>query len=134
MFAYYRVHEFDVFRDHSRAMEEECVNDDEESLIQSFVNEEVQGPSLSLCYSSRADLYATITYTNLEDELKLVKESKCFASVSQLIGLVGSICRKSGCGAAIKDISCHTNCGYAVKLTWNCENKHRYLYIGLTIA
>ena len=44
---------------------EECVNDDEESLIQSFVNEEAEGPSLSLCYSSRADPYATITYTNL---------------------------------------------------------------------
>ena len=52
-----------IFRDHSRAMEDECVNDDEESLIQSFMSEEIKGPPHSLCYSSRADHSATITYT-----------------------------------------------------------------------
>ena len=84
-----------ICRDHSQIIEEECVNEEEESLIQSFVNEEVDEHP-PVCYSSRVDPYTTVKYTNLDEELKLVEEQKCFVSVGQLIKLVGTTCRKAG--------------------------------------
>ena len=101
---------------------------EEESLIQSFVNEEVDEHP-PVCYSSRVDPYTTVKYTNLDEELKLVEEQKCFVSVGQLIKLVGTTCRKAGCGAVIRNITYHSNCGYVSKLTWICEKQHRYVIL-----
>ena len=56
-------------------LEDECVGEEEESLIQSFICDETEA-GVSQQYSSRNDPYVTVTYTNLVDEVKLVNEPK----------------------------------------------------------
>ena len=97
---------------------------EEESLIQSFICDETEA-GVSHQYSSRNDPYITVTYTNLEDEVKLVNEPKSIVYIGQLILLVGKKCQLVGCDAEI-EVSVHTNCGYGVKLSWICKNQHRY--------
>ena len=64
---------------------------------------------------------ASITYTNLDEEVRLVNEPKSIAYVGQL----GKKCRVTGCEEEIV-VSVHTNCGYGVKLSWICKKQHRY--------
>ena len=78
----------------------------------------------STLYSSTKDLYASVVYTDLSDEMKLVTDLKCFTYIGQLLLLVGKKCRDMECGEDI-DVSFHTNCGYGVKLTWMCKNQHK---------
>ena len=52
-------------------LEDECVTEEEESFIQSFICDELEeAPSHQ--YSSRKDHYTSIAYTNLDEEVKLV--------------------------------------------------------------
>ena len=108
-------------------LEDEGVTDEEETFIQSFIQDEAEVP-VSTLYSSAKDLYASVVYTDLSDEMKLVTDLKCFTYIGQLLLLVGKKCRVMGCGEDI-DVSFHTNCGYAVKLTWMCKNQHKPVYL-----
>ena len=120
---YYDLHK--NYRD--TLLESDAVTDEEETLIQSFIDEDSETvPGSSTQYSSANDPYASITYTDLTDEIKLVTDLKCFTYIEQLVVLAGTKCRVSGCGKDIT-ISYHTNCGYGVKLSWICTNQHRYV-------
>ena len=91
----------------------DAVTDEEETLIQSFIDEDSETvPGSSTQYSSATDL---------TDEKKLVTDLKCFTYIKQLLLLVGAKFRVSG------DItlSYHTNCGYGIRLSWICKNRHR---------
>ena len=58
-------------------LEDEGVTDEEETFIQSFIQDEAEVP-VSTLYSSAKDLYASVVYTDLSDEMKLVTDLKCF--------------------------------------------------------
>lgn len=110
-------------------MDSEYVHEEEESFIQSFITEnDSDMAQQSHQYSSTKDPYAPVTHTDLTEELTLVNDTKCLAFISQLVVLVGRTCRVDGCAEEI-EVSVHTNCGYGVKLSWTCRNRHRYVYL-----
>ena len=106
-------------------LENETLTDEEAIMAQSFISEEADAVPTSSQFSSARDLYCSVAYTDLTDEMKLVTDLKCFAYIGQLLLLVGKKCRVTGCGQDI-DVSFHTNCGYGVKLSWTCKIQHRY--------
>ena len=104
-------------------LEDECVTDEEETYIQSFILDDAEVPASTL-YSSAKDTYASVAYTDLSDEVKMVTDLKCFTYIGQLLQLVSMKCRVRVCAEDI-DITFHTNCGYGVKLTWMCKNQQK---------
>lgn len=67
------------------------------------------------------DPYSFIEYGNLDDELTLLSQTKCISYIPQLVTLLGENCREEECTGHLKNVQSHTNCGYAVKLTWECD-------------
>ena len=74
-------------------MAEEFVSDNEETLIQSVVDDYQKSPETDRQYSS-SDVQ--LNYGDLSEELKLVNDRKCMAFVSQLLLLLGRKCRVEG--------------------------------------
>ena len=105
-------------------MAEDFVSETEETLIHSVVHDYQESPEKQ--YSSSDDPYTQLTYSDLSEELKLVNERKCLAFVSQLLLLLGRKCRV-GCDADIATTSVGTDCGFAVKLSWECTAHHKYV-------
>ncbi len=64
------------------------------------------------------------SYGDLSDELKVINEEKCVASLSQLKILLGCKCRFKKCCADIKTVS-HKTVGFCLKLERFCEEDHR---------
>ena len=72
------------------------MSEEEESFIQSFIRDMVEeAPSHQ--YLSSKNPYASIIYTNLDEEVRLVNEPKSIAYIGQLVLLVGKKCRVTGC-------------------------------------
>ena len=103
-------------------MAEEFVSDNEETLIQSVVDDYQESTETNRLYSSSDDPYIQLTYGDLSEELKLVNDRKCMAFVSQLLLLLG---RKCQCDADIASMSVVTECGFAIKLSWECKAHHK---------
>ena len=106
-------------------MSEDYICDDDEIIIQATINE--RSEEVWNRYSSSADLYTAITYGDLSDEKRLVTYLKCIAHTSQLKKLIGQKCHFPDCDKGIpeKSIEVH-ECGYAIKLVWECAGGHKY--------
>ena len=78
MYSWYNI--IDLHKNYrDTLLESDAVTDEEETLIQSFIDEDSETvPGSSTQYSSANDPYASITYTDLTDEIKLVTDLKCF--------------------------------------------------------
>ena len=106
-------------------MSEDYICDDDEIIIQATVNE--QPEEASNRYSSAIDPYTVITYGDLSDEKRLVTDLKCIAHASQLKKLIGQKCHFPNCDQEIPESTIVTHeCGYAIKLVWECAGGHRY--------
>ena len=106
-------------------MAEEFVSDNEETLIQSVVDDYQESPETGRQYLSSDDPYIRLTYGDLSEELKLVNDHKCMAFVSQLLLQLGRKCRVEGCDADIASTSVGAGCGFAIKLSWECTAYHK---------
>ena len=113
------------------------IADDEEILIHTTINEMYDGAEeeSSPVIDSKIDPYADVHYGSLHDELNAVVDVKCVASATKLKELVGATCRQPGCFKKLRSIEVLKTCGYALKLEWTCEAKHRgFWYSSSTYA
>ena len=100
MYSWYKYDLHQNYRD--TLLDSDTVTDEEQTLIQPFIDEDSESvPGSSTQYSSANDPFASITYTDLTDEIKLVTDLKCFTYIEQLLVLIGTKCRVSRCGQDI---------------------------------
>ena len=105
-------------------MAEDFVSETEETLIQSVVHDTKR----VLRGSTHPAMIPILSLlSDLSEELKLVNERKCLAFVGQLLLLLGRKCRVDGCDADIATTSMGTDCGFAIKLSWECTARRNYV-------
>ena len=107
----------------------ETLTDEEERIIRDAVEEfDTSEPPSSQYYSSE-DPYIHITTGDISEELQLVKDRKCISFFTSLKELLGNMCRVEGCSKKIENTQFGDGCGYGCKLTWFCEDNHKYVLL-----